>query len=816
VPLSVLYEYGQIDLLHQGGGVTAPPLVWGKTTFQGTDAVWGVAVDWVKDLLANRQFTFIFRFDELPDLILADRHIVWSRSRDMANGGKVIFSYVPDRDGPARLAFLKDRRYRPDDQPSGGIRFAEFSACLDRGPAEPVACDTYDQLDSLTVTKIPPLLVNRDYFQAPLVEPDLTPVAPQPYPTMDVVIVHEGIESYLPAIAVYSNASPQAVRHQIDLIPILEAAGIDGVHLYHLPDELLEALANSKLRAFIVPTCGAGEWWGPCGSESHATRPQYAAGLTMANRLLDRIDDCRVYIWFPEVEDRERDLFKSPAMKNKMAQVQFGRGTVRYDDTTDNEFWVERTIVEANRKWKDELWNRLNDPARCTAIYQAGNPFAVAHFAAGGAEMTVNKAIFRGCFNATVAAGRGAAKAHNLPHGFDYDPWSWRFRMNHHPLEWRQGLRVYLHAGAKFLFHEGTLFRRDADGRVKPTETGREFCDAARYARRHPTLGPQIVKMAAMHGAGEWSHLRLPRFMPQLQQDINPPDWEVLRYRDWKLLDVFFPKIGGYMSGRFDRLMTGTPYGPLDVIPWDTPLETMKDYEFVCALGSNGCVPRQLETFIRYAETGGRLVLALGQLRDQSLEPRQIIQADLRPLAGVIVDPQTNRVTLDGGEIIHRFPDGSMIVRHRPGRGEVILFTTYALTTLGEDQPRRILRQLGERARFVQFEPFSDWLEVMANRKGRSVCLSLFHHGQIGFPSGTGQKDPPWQGTVRIDLAKLGLDADVIAKRVENGCTLADAPARIENNQLVFQPTIDLFAEFVLGPADRVEHDFYADQEPNA
>ena len=62
------------------------------------------------------------------------------------------------------------------------------------------------------------------------------------------------------------------------------------MHLYHLTDELLEALVASRLRSFIVPTCSAGEWWGPCGGESHITRPAYERGLALCNRLLDRMD----------------------------------------------------------------------------------------------------------------------------------------------------------------------------------------------------------------------------------------------------------------------------------------------------------------------------------------------------------------------------------------------------------------------------------------------------------------------------------------------------------------------------------------------
>ena len=807
---TVLLEYGKLTLLHQGGGVVYAPLVWGRTTLTSPDAVFGAAFDWVKDLVAGEQFVFMFRFDALPDVVLAAGRILWSRACGAAAGGKLILPYVPAANGPVRLTFLKDARYRPAGDAVSSLRFADLAGCLRLGPAAPVAYEAYDRLGALQADTPAPLLTNRDYFTAPLVAPDLTPIPQPAYPTMALDILHEGIEAYLPQLAYFlPAATPEQIQHQIDLIPVLEANGINGMHLYHLPDDLLEALAASTLRSFIVPTCSAGEWWGPCGGDSHVTRPIYEKGLAMCNRLLERLDDCHVYIWFPEIEDRENDWFKHPRWKARLNRSQFGLGALPYDDLTDNEFWKEEQLIAASLAWKAELLGKINDPARVTAIYQAGNPYAVAHFASRGAEMTVNKAIFRGCFNATVAAGRGTKRAHHQPHGFDYDPWSWRFRMNHHPLEWRQGLWLYLHAGADFLFHEGTLFRRDTDGRIKPTETGGIFCEAARYARRHPAVGRQVVKMAAMHGSGEFTHLYLPRHMPQIPCDFDPADWVPLRYRDWNLLDVFFPKLGGYMSGRLDRLMTGTPHGPLDVIPWDTAAADLKDYDFVFVLGSNGCDAAQLAAFTKYVRGGGTLVLALGQLHGKGVEPRRVLQGDLTELAGVTVVPETGQVTVIAAETLHTFPEGSQLLRHTVGQGTVYLFTTSNLTALGEEQPRALLERLGTRSAFVHCEPASDWLEVMANRKGETVSLCLFNHGQIGFPSGNGPKTPPWQGRLTVDLAKLGLPEQVEARWVEDGCRLMAQPGVVIGGMLQLDLTVDFFTELVSGPPDRLAADWF-------
>jgi len=97
----------------------------------------------------------------------------------------------------------------------------------------------------------------------------------------------------------------------------------------------------------------------------------------------------------------------------------------------------------------------------------------------------------------------------------------------------------------------------------------------------------------------------------------------------------------------------------------------------------------------------------------------------------------------------------------------------------------------------------------MANRKGRSVSLCLFNHGQIGFPSGNGPKTPPWTGTIRIDLKRLDLPEDVLIKMVENGCRLNDLASNVTDGKLAFETTVDRFAEFVIGPVTGMADDFF-------
>lgn len=808
-PLSILYDYGKITLLHQNSEVMVEPLNYGMTTFSCADDIWGISAYWVKDLIAYHKFIFIIQFEALPDVILADNNIIWKRSKNNACNGRVVASYVPNADGPVKLTFLKDKRYQAGSKKKTGIRFGQFTGCAFRGSANPVNYQQYDKADSLTETHVAPLLTNRDYYDAPLFEPNLSPIVEPKYRTMDVDIMHETVEAFLPELTQrISVPKLEHIRNIIDTIPLLEANGISGLVVYHLNDELLEALAKSKLRNFIVATCSAGEWWGPCGSDTHETRHELARGLDNCNRLQDKMDDCHVYFWFPEIDDREHDYFKHPAMKDKFNTWSVSTGIIGYNDFLYNEYWKRDSVASANRQWKKDLWAKINDPARATAIYQAGYQLGIMDFYREGSDMTVCKAIFRSCLNITVAAGRGVHKAYGQRLGFDYDPWSWRFRMNHHPDEWSQGLLVYLHAGCSFLFHEGTLFRRDSDGHIKPNETGQRFIEAARYARRHPELGEQVVKMAAMSGSGFIKECR-EIFSAQFLEDRTAPDWKDLRCSDYHLLNIFFPGLGGYMSGTYERMMTGTPYGPLDIIPADTESDAMNAYDFIFVMGVNGCTNEQLQAWTSYVKNGGKLVLSLGQLRAQEIEPRAIITSDLRRLAGIEVDPESEEINIVDAQILHTFPEGSMLLHHRLAKGEVYLFTTSTLTAMGEAVPRSIIEKLASESKFIELDPFSDWIEVMVNRKGQTISLSLFNHAQIGFPSGNGKKAGPWSGKISVDLAKLSIHSSCNVKIVEDGCRLAPVNHTIENGILVVNCTIDKFTELVIGPDECLVQDWY-------
>jgi hypothetical protein len=86
---------------------------------------------------------------------------------------------------------------------------------------------------------------------------------------------------------------------------------------------------------------------------------------------------------------------------------------------------------------------------------------------------------------------------------------------------------------------------------------------------------------------------------------------------------------------------TGTPFGPVDIVPIEAKVSALTRYRTLTLLGWNTADPGQLERLSKYLEAGGHLVLGLPQLstctrRDQEPVPFMVPQA--RELLGLEVD----------------------------------------------------------------------------------------------------------------------------------------------------------------------------------
>ena len=447
------------------------------------------------------------------------------------------------------------------------------------------------------------------------------------------------------------------------------------------------------------------------------------------------------------------------------------------------------------------------------AAYQGAYAFK------SGADIFVTKQIHRQSVNILVSNARGSAGAYGKEYGYDCDTWDRCFYHSYHPEEAEQIMKVYYHAGGKYLIDEMSTTVRDG---TAITSLGKSWIDFIKYARRHPSRGLQQVKIAVMRGFDEWHTVASPS-----------ASWESAHYtkeiagqnylEDFNLLNTVFSNFGRYDRTFTDRLCTGTPYGPADMIPWDASLEAMKKYRIVILLGVNDLDKSQLSNFREYVKNGGVLMLAAGHLKDAR---RNFTVTDFTELFGVkIIDqkrisekPYSSVIVSAEAEVLNKLPNGDpLTIRNKFGKGVCYLLTGENIAEFGMEAPSGLIRSELEKLKWISFSPSSDKLEYMVQKKGSVWIFPLFNHGNIGFPSGNGMKTGPWTGSLRINTGSLGLKSNnVEAFRVRYNET-DDDPYKLEKlktetvgTDLLIHTVIDRFDEIVVGTAGEVREDYFA------
>ena len=468
----------------------------------------------------------------------------------------------------------------------------------------------------------------------------------------------------------------------------------------------------------------------------------------------------------------------------------------------------------------------------------------------------MHKNIHRQCLNVVVANSRGAARSYGKEYGFDFDCWDRQYWFSYHPRGVWHGLQVYFHSGAAYILDEIPAWCRAQKAPSKWGEVWLEFC---RYVRMHPPRGEQRVRIAIMRGLGdEWNRVAGPsasweagKWLPvELEKYRNrplkepadhkplpqaPPKWRKAIKRagekgkpqvedtylwDYILLNLLFANYGLPWRTNTDRLCTGTPYGPVDFVPWDAPLERLREYQVVAFLGHGIVTKQTVANLCRYVEGGGQLVIAAGQLRGErgELLTRQLMGVRLGQERQVGELPYTYlEPTSPKTEVVYRLPNNDpMVVRARHGKGSVFVFSGEWLTYFNEWVPTKILLPLLERAKWLNFEPASDWLEYMVQRKGKTFIFPLFNHGRGFYPSGNGRDYGAWKGQVTVGLSDLGLSRERVAVyraifRPERWPPFSLQPLKfsVAGDRLTLEVAVEELDELIVGPAATAKQDYF-------
>jgi hypothetical protein len=333
----------------------------------------------------------------------------------------------------------------------------------------------------------------------------------------------------------------------------------------------------------------------------------------------------------------------------------------------------------------------------------------------------------------------------------------------------------------------------------------------------------------------------------------------VKELKGYDLLDVFFPNYGDAFTAHIARLLTGTPYGPLDFVYADraTP-EHLSSYGLLAFLG-HAVIHAETEAKLRAAaEPGASVLLGAQHLRGPGIGKAplgiELNEGDPVPVQGGVfwnedIGVPSGRLFSFSGRLFSSPSSGwkpvawvgqsktPLIVRRSLGRGEVYVFLGEWIEEGGYGL-RALLRVLAAGAAPLDITPANDQMEYMAYRKGAGAWLVFFNHGAI--PVGCDRLGPlraippeplcsvvkgPWTGEIAIRLNRLGLDpakrwvlhevegidGDAFEKVIAGHSTFTLRPvaSKIESGVLRAQVTVSKRAQFVVSTPGEGEMVFF-------
>lgn len=772
----------------------------------------GVLVPWRVNIDAGYKYFFTLVSDSLPDYILVNNKKVWDRADGYFDElGQISFSYIPPFTEPANIEFIKDIKGKNEvfvDLNKGLYSNRLYVTRMKYQGEVPDYAINYVPAGAM-YTGINPFIACRQQNAFGLDPVDYKPVQTRlpDYAAQDMLMMP--LSKFITSPKLYPYVKDLGIRavlangRPIEKLEVFKAQGIKHIDLY------VGTTRDEKGNYSSVSVNMSGVL------SSHVEEGVKSALPELANQWLEMVPDGTVSVLFHEVNDVfgnwSRDIHMS-RLADMPKYAGIGSATVPEAFRMHFDF-LGGFIGDLRNKVKPEFRNRF----KIMFLYDHGS-YNGAYTYLSGSDVFITKQIHRQSVNIAVSNARGNAFAFGKEYGFDCDTWDRCFYHSYHPDEAGQIMKVYYHAGGKYLFTEMSTTSRE-DG---ITALGKEWLDFIKYANRHPLRGAQQVKIGIMRGFDEWLVAASPSSSWESEHRIK----EIMGQNyltDFNLLNTVFGNFGRYDLTSTDRLCTGTPFGPVDMIPGNSPANILKNYGIIMLLGVNDMSTGQLSNLRDYVKNGGKLFIAAGHLKN---DKRNFNGINITELTGVSIKgekyssgkPYTSvEVTGKEARVLGKLENQDpLVVVNKFGKGECYLFTGEHVTEFGEAVPEEIIMPELEKVKWISYLPFSDRLEYMVQKKGSTYIFSIFNHGNVGFPSGNGLKSGPWNGTVKINTMMLNFKNDNIeAFRVKYD-EMNDDPFSLEKlsfdkneNELVIHAVIDKFSEIVIGPAGLVQKEYF-------
>ncbi len=290
--------------------------------------------------------------------------------------------------------------------------------------------------------------------------------------------------------------------------------------------------------------------------------------------------------------------------------------------------------------------------------------------------------------------------------------------------------------GAWGLYIENALFKTNAFSRedwedeycATNRKNLREFND---YVTSHPRTGEIVVEQAVVYGNHEYFFWHSDDRIAEMPEngDWDQKLWgkweDCSHHKCWRAIDAWLPlaENQNYEESAVNvKLFSGTPYGAVDVIPYEKDYSKYKSLAF---LGWNTYEEALKEKLYNYVKEGGTLFISLCHLNktdrnDKAMEyPQAESMQDLLGLTygetfipegkltftdGKVIEItapiKTAKCTLSGAEIVAQDSNGQgVIYRYEIGSGEIYFgaFAEYFSESWGVESAKHVLKKMGEK-----------------------------------------------------------------------------------------------------------------------
>jgi hypothetical protein len=489
-------------------------------------------------------------------------------------------------------------------------------------------------------------------------------------------------------------------------------------------------------------------------------------------------------------------------------------------------------------------------------------------------------------YNIMMSMGRGIGRTFGKLFGFYWE-------QTHYPFpsldEKLQTCLLYYFSGGSWISAEAENAPSFANGVV--AEWVYPYVQALRFAMMHPARGKNIVPVGIVYGAGDgwWipynpfglmdtfqryveydnatnkltSEPSFTKVFPWMPQgDPKQMSWRQAGHlslfidkldelQGYNLLDVFFPHYGDAYTAHIARLLTGTPYGPVDFVPLDeaTPAH-LKTFGVLAFLGKASLSPDAETKVIEAARNGAQVIVgvqhfpASGGLGLTFDKGGARVEGQVRGVPEIFGDSTGKydgmlfRAQGEGWETVGSVGDRPLVVRKAFGKGTVYVYLGQWIWQ-GGDAIRPVLAHAAGQAAPLKFHQPDDQMEYVAYRKNQGAWVALFNHGGIVIGSDR-LKEPfrvtppeplhseirgPYRGEIEFRLDKLGLPAEspfvlyeidgIDGKAFDNAISgqktfvVREIPSRQRGGAITASVSFGKRAEFVVAPKGQGEAVFF-------